>query len=427
MHVRYTQEFIIYISELLIHMGDIMRIITIIGNDLKILSKNKISLICLILIPPLLIIMFSKIMAPLFGINSFVKTFSIIVVDNDDSLGSRMAISSLDSEDYISKLVKVEKMSMDEGIKHLEGEEAAALIVVPQGFSSSIYVGENKPLKVLFDSKKGVSAELTKSFFESAGELVAAGQSGIYTVYHFLMQTGIGHDNALQRTQKAMEDLTFASMGRNEIFKQEVVADTPPINPIQYYFVGIGVMFIMFSVMIGVRIITQDYENGLISRIQISSVKDFEYMFSKLISIIVIGILECISIFTPIILIFKDEFFQINLSVLIVVFALIFGTAGLCATITVLSKRSSVSVLISIIVIFIFSLIGGCIFPITLMSDWLKLVSQFSVSNWAIKGITLAMTGGDVSLISNTIVLIMLFGVGSFLLAIVAYRALPKL
>ena len=386
-----------------------MNIFPIVLNDFRILWKSKVTLICFILIPPIFILIFAKIMTPVFGINSFIKPFSIAVVDYDKSLGSRMATTSLESEGYISKLVAVEYIEESLALERLKHGQLAGVVIIPKGFTNSLYLGSNKPVKVYISTQQGISGQIVKSFFSSAGDMVIAGQSGIYTIYHFLVRADIGNEEAYKRTQNAMSKLILTAMGRNEIFEKEVVSDVPTVNPLQYYIIGVSVMFMMYLGIIGVRLITQDYETGILTRIYVSPVTKFSYISAKLVTIISLGILEFISIVLPLVCIFKINF-SINFALMITVIAIIFSSTALCVLITLWSKTSANATVACVISIFVISLVGGCIYPVASMADFLKYISKFVLSSWAIEGISLAVMGGVFAKVMNINLIIFVFG-----------------
>ena len=396
--------------------------LSIILNDFRLLWKNKIALALLILAPPVLIIIFASIMSPVFGSNSFIRPFSVAIVDYDDSLGSKMAISSLETEGYISKVVTIKRIGEEEGLNQLKMGETAGVVIIPQGFATSLYEGRNKPLKVYISSQQGINAEMVESFFKGAGDMVIAGQSGIYTIFDFLVKTNISREEAYERTEGWMAKLILISMGRNQIFEKEVVSNIPQVSTVQYYVIGVGVMFIMFTGILGTRLITQDYENGILSRILISPVNKFAYISGKLVTIILLGIIQFISVVIPIALILNTNFKLISLPLFLTVISIIFASAALCILISTFVKSSSNATIASIVSIFIICLAGGCIYPVASMADSLKIVSKFLLSSWAIEGVSLAVTDGDIKRILNVCGTIFISGMLFLLVSIIGIK-----
>ena len=380
------------------------------------------ALACLIFIPPILIIIFSIILAPVFQSNSFIDPFSIAIVDYDNSIGSRIASESLKQEGYISKLVEIKLVEEQKGLELIKQGKIAGMLVIPDGFSGSLQNGTNKPIRVYTNSKLGINSEMVKSFFKGAGNLVIAGQSGIYTIYHYFTKIGISNNEAIEKAKGHWLDFILLAIGRNEIFEKEVISDIPQIDPIHYYIVGISVMFIMFTGVVGIRLITQDYETGILARILISPMNRFNYIFGKLITIAFLGILEFISIIITISTIVKTDFLFMNLSLLLIVLSVILASSALCILISIWTRTSAKATISSIITIFILSLAGGCIYPVASMTDSLKIISNFTISKWAIKGIALAMTGGDIKIILNICGIMMLFALTFLLVSVITIK-----
>lgn len=402
-------------------IGELRIMLSIIKNDLKMLWGNKAALACLLFVPPILILVFSKIMVPVFGINTFIKPFSIAIVDYDNSMGSRMAISSLETKGYISDLVSTIQIEESEARKQLKDGYISAVVIIPQGFATSLYEGSNRSLSVYVNSRQGTNSELAKSFFMSAGDMVTAGQSGIYTIYHMLVKTGIGHEESYKKTQDAMNKLVLMSMGRNEVFEKSVVTDMPQISPTQYYIVGISVMFMMLSGVAGVRLMTHDYEAGTMARILISPLSILKYILAKLTTIVAIGLLEFISILLPFTIIFETGFSIANLPVLLIVLAVILSSSAFCILVTAWVKNSSYATIACVICIFIICLVGGCIFPVASMSEMLKLTSNLMLSKWAVQGVAMALTGGELINILSICGITLIFGLVFIVAAVLAF------
>lgn len=409
-------------SSLYYGSGRILVMLSIILNDFRILLKNKIALTCLILIPPALIAILSAVMAPIFGTNSFVKTFTIAIVNYDDSIGTNMAIQSLDTKDYISNIAKIKYLKEDEALEQLKNAELAGAVIIPDGFATSLYEGTNKPLKVYTNGKQGINSEMVKSFFKSAGDLVIAGQSSIYTVYDLLVEANLGRDEAYSRTMRWMSKLVLLSMGRNGIFEKEVVSDMPQINPVQYYAVGVSVMFIMFAGILGVRLITQDYESGIMNRILISPIRRLSYMAAKLATIMILGIIQFIMIVVPASFFFSTSLSIFNIPLLLTVVSVVFTSASLYILISTLARNTANATTACIISTFIIGLVGGCIYPVASMADSLKIASEYVFSSWAIRAISLAVTGGDLNRILNICAVVLSFGIAFVVISMVVVK-----
>jgi len=354
-------------------------------NDLKILKKNWMTLLMLFIVSMTIGLILIKAMSPIFEKNIFLKNFSIGVVDYDKSMVSKMAISNLESEGYISRVAKIAVIDEKQAINKLKAGTFVCVVIIPQGFAQSLYLGENKPVKVYVNGN-GTTTKLAESFFSNAADLVTASQSGIYTVYHMMLKSEVGREDAYRIAEKTIPDFILLGMGRQDVFETITVSNLPEIGVVRYYIVCVSVMLLIFTGIFGLRLINQDLESNVIIRILISPEGIFRYIIEKTIVMVMIGFVEFIAVMIPFSVYFKASFPILNMKVIITVIAIILSSTSLCILISVLSKSSATAVTSSIIILFILCMVGGCIYPSAIMSDWMKTVSDYVLSSWALEG-----------------------------------------
>jgi len=355
-------------------------------NDFKILMRNWISILFLILIPMIVVFILIKTMEPIFEKNIFIKPFSVGVVDYDKSVGSRMAISSLKSEGYISKIADINVIDEKEAMKQLEQEKMLCVVIIPVDFSQSLYLGDNKSIKIFINKNDGVSTKLVEYFFNNSAELVTAAQSGIYTVYHMMLKSKAEGHEAYRIANKAIPDFMLNAMGRKDIFETRVISTLPEIGAVRYYSVCVSVMFLMFTGILGIRLINQDLESNVIKRILISPEGIFKYIIEKIAIMVLIGLVEFAAVMISISLYYKSPVSTFNFKVILTVITIILVSTSFCLLISILLKSSAAAATWSITALFIICMAGGCIYPTAIMSEGMKTVSGYLFSNWALQG-----------------------------------------
>ena len=355
-------------------------------NDFKILMKNWASILILMLIPLVVVFILVKAMTPVFEKNIFIRPFSVGVVDYDKSVGSKIAISGLQSEGYISKAADIKVIDEKEAMKRLNQGNLLCVVIIPVGFSQSLYLGENKPIKVYINKNDGTSAKLFEFFFNNSAELVTAAQSGIYTVYHMMLKSNAGSEEAYRIANKAIPDFMLNAMGRKDVFETVTVSNMPETDAVHYYTVCVSVMFLMFAGILGLRLINQDIESNVIKRFLISPEGIFKYIIEKITVMIIIGLAEFVAVMMPVSLYFKVSFAIFNFKLILTVIAIILVSTSFCILISALSKSSAAASAWSIIALFIVCMASGCLYPSVIMSDGMKTVSGYIFSSWALEG-----------------------------------------
>ncbi|MGE5329145.1 MAG: ABC transporter permease [Deltaproteobacteria bacterium] len=369
-------------------------------NDLKILKRSWITLLLFLMFSMITSLIIIKAMSPIFEKNIFIKPFSINVVDYDNSIGSRMAISSLNSEGYISRAAEVTVLDEKQAMKQLNEGKSACVVIIPQGFSQSLYLGNNKPVKVYINDN-GITTRLAEGYFNNVADLVTAAQSGIYTVYHMMQRSEKGSNEAFNTAEKAIPNFILTAMGRKDVFETLTISNLPQTKPTEYYIVCAAVMFLIFTGILGLRMINQDLESNIIKRIIISPEGILKYIVEKILIMTLVGFAEFIAIMIPFTVYFKSSFSILNIKVILTVLAIILSSTSLCILISVLSKSSETAVTASIITLFIICIAGGCIYPSAIMSDFLKAISDYVFSSWALEGMFWALTDAPLMRIAH--------------------------
>lgn len=380
-------------------------------NDIKILMRSWVSFLLLLIIPMAAGFILIKAMEPSFERNIFLKQFTIGVADYDKSIGSKMAISSIESEGYVSKAVQIKVLDEKEAMSRLNEGNLVCVVVIPEGFSQSLYMGNNKPIKVYVNRNDTTSSKLMEYFLGNAADLVIAAQSGIYTVYHMMLKSSVGNQEAFKIAEKAIPDLVLNAMGRKEIFRTVTISNIPETGAVQYYIVCVSVMFIMFSGILGLRLINQDLESGVIKRILISTGGIFKYIIEKILMVALLGLAEFIAVIVPLSLYYKSFFNILNIKVLLTAVMIILASASFCILVSLFSKSSAASVTWSITGIFIVCMMGGCIYPSAVMSEWLRTLSGLTFSSWALEGMLWAVADAPVSQMADSWGLLLIFSI----------------
>lgn len=137
-------------------------------------------------------------------------------------------------------------MDYDAALDSLEDGEVTAVLVMPEGFVQGVMNGENPDLELYVSSDRPLESLLTLWLGQSASDLLASVQSGIYAVLEIYGQNppeGLGFDEVVMRINLRYINWT---LNRQKLFRISTVDLTGQL-PVDVHY-GLSVMcFLMLS------------------------------------------------------------------------------------------------------------------------------------------------------------------------------------
>ena len=131
----------------------------------------------------------------------------------------------------VSQYCRLQAMDRAEALEALEAGQVTAVLDLPENFVRAVQSGENPDLRIIVDGSRPLESLLTLWVGQSAADLLAAAQAGIYAVLEEYDRTP---PPGLTREQAVMEiNLKYVqwTLNRQELFSTEQLlpTDTLPI------------------------------------------------------------------------------------------------------------------------------------------------------------------------------------------------------
>lgn len=126
----------------------------------------------------------------------------------------------------ISQYCRIAAMEQAEALTALEAGEVTAVLELPENFVRDVQSGENPGLRIIVDGTRPLESLLTLWVGQSASDLLAAAQAGIYAV---LEEYDQAPPPGLTRDQAVMEiNLKYVqwTLNRQELFRTERILPT---------------------------------------------------------------------------------------------------------------------------------------------------------------------------------------------------------
>ncbi|MEH7382028.1 ABC transporter permease [Bacillus sp. JJ1533] len=238
-------------------------------------------------------------------------------------------------------------------------------------------------------------------------------------------------EDILVNFQKQMTSMTVIgkagiqldAVGSKKLGQIETVTEREPINSLQYYSVGMSVMFIMFIASHIASFAYREKQLEVFNRIILSNTSRWSYLGGIFFSVIVISIVQQAILYGVTSLVFnvvwKDllGFFAVNL-------ALCFAIGGVGALLTAINFRidsEGVSNFFGNVIVAIFAFLGGSFTPIGESSSLIGLLGNFTPNGAGMTALLQLLQGVELSSIAHHIFYLVGFGLVMLTVAVFSF------
>jgi len=397
-----------------------MRKIFLIGmKDVKIRARDPHAFIMLLVMPLVLILVLGMVFQPLWTSTPFV--IDIAVLDEDNGEFSKILLEEVFGSEQLKDMVKIKYVeSEEEIINEVNKGKIAAGVIIGEEFSQDIIKGEDTRIKIMADPEQTIKAGVIKNIVEAFTLEVLKRRIILGTSMGILVAENLINPVEIQQ----LIPVWLSEIENIEKFiqvdkKTEKRMDKNPLA-MEYYAVGIAVMYLLFATNAGAETIFQERRNKTLERIKVAPVSEREILGGKLFGIFLIALLQFVMI-----VFFTRIFYRVNwgdsfLGIIIMIFSSVLAFSGLSTLLASLTKSEEQIGNIGPALSMIFGFLGGSMWPVFEFPDWLNIISKFTPNRWAIDGFSKLMyqEGGVISILPEVLVLlgmaIVFFSLGVF-------------
>ena len=385
-----------------------MRKIFLIGiKDVKIRARDPSSFIILLVMPLLLILVLGMVFQPLWTSTPFI--IDIAVLDEDGGEFSKILLEEVFGSEQLKDMIKIQFMeSEEEIINEVNKGKIAAGVIIGEGFSQAIMTGEDTRIKILADPEQTIKAGVVKNIVEAFTLEVLKRSIILETSMGILVAENLINPAEIQQLipvwLSEIEDIE--ELIRMDKKTEKKMAKNP--LAMEYYAVGIAVMYLLFATNAGAETIFQERRNKTLERIKVAPVSEREILGGKLFGIFLFALLQFVMI-----VFFTRIFYRVNwgdplLGIIIMILSSVLAFSGLSTLLASLTKSEEQIGNIGPALSMIFGFLGGSMWPMSAFPDWLNIISKFTPNRWAIEGFSKLMyqEGGVVLIVPEVLVLL---------------------
>jgi ABC-2 type transport system permease protein len=374
-------------------------------KDLKILAKDKKALILLLLMPALIMLILGTALGSAFSGENAVNKFKVGVVDKDK--GSEAAIFIDVLKKYYGNLFEVAEESENEAIKRLQSNKSSAVIIIPEGYTTSILRGKNTKVEVKTNTDDQIKGQIVTGSVEGYMNNLSVSIKG-YSAFLNMFKVPEGKES-----DKSPESIVMGLMqslsGEVVKFVEETKEKTKPVSALQYYSAAMLVMFLLFSAVTGISMMIEERDNKTLGRIMGAGASKFQLILGKCIGLMLIGCVQMLILIIFTHFVYKVDWGGPIYGVIIVSMCAVFASSGFGMFVAAVGKTMKAANGMGSTAIQIFTILGGGMVPVYVLPPFLRTVSNVTPNWQAMDGYYKLMQGaGFNEVIPNCMVLFLM-------------------
>lgn len=326
------------------------------------IARDRKALLTLIFMPILLIGILGAAFGNMLGEQDTpIDKFTIGVVNLDHGeLGNILEKEVFKNE--LSDLITAKKIGESELKKQLEQQKITAGLILPDDFSKSILSGEKIEVKIISVPNAAIQSMIIKNIVKQFAQSASIQAVGMKMAAEGAAKQGMPLENPKTPQSGSFTTLKEVSIER----------DRSPVDSFQYYAAGMGVMFLLMTVVIGVGAMIEEKEQEVYRRLLVSSLTYSQYLAGKLLGLLLLSTIQlCMIIFGTSVL-FGVDWGDSTIGIILVGFAFVFSASGLGILLGSLAKTEKSFSAASMLGTQLMAAVGGSMVPLYVFPDWVN-------------------------------------------------------
>ncbi|SFC57835.1 ABC-2 type transport system permease protein [Alkalibacterium subtropicum] len=414
----------------------------LIKKDFQLLSRSRSDLMQLLLMPFLLIAILGFALGDLLSTGFSIEPFPVAVVEEQnedeaeeafenhlmaigmgeaeraqllavtDELDPRDELFNVLESDEVSEWVTVSEMSSRTSAEEaLEEGEVEGVIVIPEGFSENLWK------TVLLNEQTVSELDLALVDFQSVPADILRSITRSF-VDRFNLELSIA------LALEGEEETAAAANDYGEIVSLNAVE---PITSFQYYTVGMGMMFALYTAPALASRAFKEKEQHVFGRLIVSGTRPINYLLSKLVSGMWITFVQVAILFGLSTLVFgtfsgRELSFWLDAGLATLILSFVVGAiTSLLTSIALYSNSDATASTFDGLIVTLFAFLGGSFTPVEQFSESLKTLGNWTPNGAMMTSYLQLLQGFSLSEVSSLMVRVVIMAVVLAAMSIVIF------
>ena len=402
-------------------------------KDLTLMFRDRAALVFMLLAPFLLTIGMGFVTGRFSGGSSGLSDIPVVIVNLDnEQLGD--ALADVFSSQELADLMEPTESSDPETARQLiDNDEAAAAIIIPEGFTRSIIPAEGTAfdagfvqpeavkIEVYANPSRPTSSGVVKAIVDEFMSRVEEGRTSGMTSIVQLMQAGLLDPQNAEREARALfQDVDQTQATAITLKTNQEGAESVEFDILAYMAPGMALLFLMYTVSYGGRSILSERSQGTLPRLLVSPTSTLQVLGGKVLGIFFMGVAQ-----VGILILASSILFGVKwgdtLGLAILILATVLGATGWGMLITAIARSPAQVASLGSAVMLIFGILGGSFINIDQMPALVRTLSKITPNAWGLDGFTTLALGGTLPNLAEPITALLIMGTVLFGVSVVLF------
>ncbi len=380
-------------------------------KDLKVVYRDKLALAVLLLMPAAIIIILGLALSSMFSNEPAVEKFSIAVVDNDGANMSRVLVDGILKEN-LHELLDVKEVDDNEADILVANGDAAAVITLPEGFTKDFENGNPVKIKIKSSVDNEFHSGIVESIIESFAESVSLNRIGTESIIKVLIKSGTVDMQNMDIKIGQIVSSIQGSLNRKLVeFNEDKQERSENLSAIQYYSATMLVMFMLFGAIQGSKAFVEEREMKTLERIIAARANKAQIIAGKFLGLYIVCILQSAILIVFTSLVYNVDWGNSLPGIFLITVCAVFTGAAFGMFIAAVSRTSNAADGLGMILVQIFTLIGGGMVPYYILPESIKKLAMVTLNWWAVKGYHDIMLGSGLQNVIPYCAILLLMGI----------------
>lgn len=403
-------------------------------KDLKLMFRDRAALIFMLLAPFLLTIGMGFVTGRFSGNSSGLSDIPVVIVNQDqEQLGN--ALEDVFSSEELAALMEPAESSDPATARQLiDDDQAAAAVIIPEGFTRSIIPAEGTTfdesfvpseavkIEVYANPSRPTSAGVVKAIVDEFLSRVEEGRTAGITSISGLMQAGLLNPQTAEGEARTLfEQVDQPENTVIQLKTNTEGAEATEFDILAYMAPGMALLFLMYTVSYGGRSILAERSQGTLPRLLISPTSTAQVLGGKVLGIFFTGVAQ-----VGILILASTIFFGVKwgdtLGLIVLILAAVFGATGWGMLITALARTPAQVGSLGSAIMLIFGILGGSFINLDQMPSMVRMASKITPNAWGLDGFTTLALGGTLPNLIQPITALLIMGAVLFGIAVVLFN-----
>ncbi|MFC7371437.1 ABC transporter permease [Fictibacillus iocasae] len=367
-----------------------MRLIFLLAsNTIRSWLRNPVPLLITLLFPVVLLVILYTGLQPLLKEKQWIEPFPVAIVDHEQTFETKLLLKQYQKSEELKKLMTFSVLSEDKAMQKLKNNEIAGIAIIPEGFTESLWTGKNMPVGVITNDRRGFQAKLFREFMATNAKLISAAQAGANAAYDYSKQLPITESELKKQRKQIATKLTLHALDRNQFFTNEEVSVYSGTNQQSYYALSGMLLLLLITGIFTIKMTKPNEQQALQDRLALYGVSSTEMTWSRFWSGMFLLLLQAGVLGGMFYAVTK----HFNMIAALVLLVYLIAIGAMFSLITELFTKETAALLAGMTVTATATILGGVLFPASLLPEKWQNISEYSIMSLAQNGMLDALYG----------------------------------